>query len=113
QWYGLSVGGLVPGANAGADTTALLAVAAYVEAANTKHLLGITSQEAGALSSVVTTDIGYQLKQLLYKRTFTQYSSSAQHAHCSALARILTVDYEGSGTTITLKFKQEPGVVAE
>lgn len=113
QWYGLSVGGLVPGANAGADTTALLAVSAYVEGANTKHLFALTTQEAGALSAVVTADIAYQLKALGYKRSFCQYSSSALHAHCSALARILTVDYEGSGTAITLKFKPEPGVVAE
>jgi hypothetical protein len=31
----------------------------------------------------------------------------------SALARILSVDYEQSGSAITLKFKQEPGIVAE
>lgn len=113
QFYGVAVGGLTPGANAGADTTALLAVAAYIEAANNKHILGITSQEAGALSAVVTTDIGYQLKALGYDRTLYQYSSSSPHAVLSLLARILTVDYEGEGTAITLKFKQEPGVVAE
>lgn len=113
QFYGLAYAGLVPGANAGADTTALLAVAAYVEGANAKHLLAITTQEAGSISAVSTTDIGYQLKQLAYKRTLTQYSSSAPYAALSALARILTVDYEGSQTAITLKFKLEPGIVAE
>lgn len=113
QWYGLAVGGLTPGANGGADTAALLAVSAYIEGANTKHMFAITTQEPGALSGVSTTDIPYQLKQLAYKRTLCQYSSSAQHAAVSAMARILPVDYEGSGTAITMKFKQEPGVVAE
>jgi sulfur carrier protein ThiS len=48
-----------------------------------------------------------------YKRTMTQYSSTAPNAALSAAARILAVNYEGDNTTITLKFKQEPGVVAE
>lgn len=113
RFYGVGIGGLVPGANAGVDTAALLAAAAYVEGAGAKHMLFLTTQEAGTVSSVSTTDIGYQAKQLAYKRTFTQYSSSSPHAAISAAARILTVDYEGSNTTITLKFKQEPGVVAE
>ena len=113
QFYGVAVGGLTPGANAGADTAALLALAEYLEGTNTKHVLGITTQEPGSTSAVSTQDIGYQLKQLGYKRTFTQYSSSSPHAVLSALARILTVNYEGENTAITLKFKQEPGVIAE
>lgn len=113
QFYGLAVGGLTPGANAGADNTALLAVAAYVEGASAKHMLAITTQEAGAISAASTTDIAYQLAQVKYKRTFCQYSSSSGHAAISALARILPTNYEGSNTAITLKFKQEPGVAAE
>lgn len=113
QFYGVGIGGLVPGANAGADTTALLAAAAYIEGSNGKHLLAITTQEAGVINAATTTDIAYQLKALAYKRTLVQYSSTAAHASISAIARILTVDYEGSGTAITLKFKLEPGVVAE
>lgn len=112
-YYGLMMGGLIPGANAGADNTALLAVSAYLEAAGNKHMLFINTQEAGAISGVSTTDIAYQAKVALYKRTFVQYSSSAAHAVLSAAARLLGVDYEGSGTALTLKYKQEPGVVAE
>lgn len=113
QFYSVAVGGLVPGANAGADTSALLAVAGFIEGSNNKHLLAVTSQEAAALSAIATTDILYQLKELGYNRTFGQYSSSSAYAAVSALARLLTTDYEGSGTAITLKFKQQPGVVAE
>lgn len=91
----------------------ILAAAAYLEASGPKHILFVTTQEAGTLSSVSTVDLAYQLKQLAYKRTFVQYSSTAPNAAVSAAARILGVNYEGDNTTITLKFKQEPGVVAE
>lgn len=111
QWYGVNIPGYLP--DAGANTTGLLAVAAYIEGTNTKHVLGITTQEAGAISSVVTTDICYLLEQLGYKRTMSQYSSSDPNAIVSAMARIMTTNYDGSNTVITLKFKQEPGVVAE
>lgn len=90
-----------------------LAVAAFIEATNTKHIYGVTTQEAGVLSSVDTSNIAFQLKALGYKRTFTQYSSSNPYAVCSALARILTTDYTGNSTVITLMYKQEPGIVAE
>lgn len=90
-----------------------LAVAAFIEGTNTKHLYGITTQEAGALSSVSTTDLAYLLKAAGYNKTMIQYSSSNAHAVASALARILTTDYGGNNTMITLMYKQEPGIVAE
>ncbi len=105
QWYALQV--------LGAVNSDHLAIAAYIEAANTKHLYGVTTQEAGVLSSVDTTNIAYQLKQLAYKRTVTQYSSSNAYAVASLFGRILTVNYEGNSTVITLMYKQEPGIVPE
>lgn len=90
-----------------------LAVAAYVEASNNKHFQGVTSQDPNAPSSVATTDIGYLLKALGYKKTAAQYSSTNPYAVVSELARIMTTDYEGNNTVITLAFKGEPGVVAE
>lgn len=90
-----------------------LAIAAYIEAATNKHIYGVTSQAAGILSAVSTTDIAYVLSELGYKRTILQYSSSDANAVVSALARLLTTNFQGSATVITLKFKQEPGVVAE
>lgn len=90
-----------------------LAVAAFIEGTNTKHLYGVTTQEAGALSSVSTTDLAYLLKAAGYNKTMIQYSSSNAYAVASALARILTTDYGGNNTMITLMYKQEPGIVAE
>lgn len=91
----------------------VLAVAQYVEGANTKHVYGHTTQQAGALVAATTTDIASQLKALGYKKTLVQFSSSNAYAVVSGLARILTTDYTASATAITLMYKQEPGVVAE
>ncbi len=90
-----------------------LAIAAYIEAANNKHIYGLTSQDAAILSSIATSDIAYQLKALGYKRSITQYSSSSLYAVSSLFGRAITVDYTGSNTTITLFYKQEPGVASE
>lgn len=104
-WYGLFI--------AGAADSDHLAVAAYIEAANTKHAYGVNHQEAGVLTSTDTTNISYQLKQLGYRKTLSQYSSSNLYAVVSLMARIFTTNYNASKTTITLMYKTEPGVVAE
>jgi hypothetical protein len=106
QWYSL----VIP---SGAVTADHLAVAGFIEATTSKHVYAITTQDSATLSSASTTDVAYLIQQLGYKRTLTQYSSSDAYAVISAFARILTVDYNGSNTTITLKFKQEPGVAPE
>ncbi|MBR7539811.1 DUF3383 family protein, partial [Mycobacterium tuberculosis] len=76
-------------------------------------LYGITSQEAAAVDATQTTDIGYLLKQLGYKYSFAQWSSTSPYAVASMLGRLLTVNFNGNRTTITLMYKTEPGVVAE
>ncbi len=105
-WYALHL------AN-GSTNADHLAIAAYIEGSNTKHVYAVTTQEAGALVAADTANIAYQLKQLKYAKTFVQYSSSSPYAAVSALARILTTDYTANNTTITLMFKGEPGVSAE
>lgn len=105
QFYGLTFTSLINSDH--------LAVAAYIEAATNKHLYGITSTDAGVLSSLSVSDIAYLTSNLKYKRTSVQYSSSNSYAVCSLLARILTTNYNANNTTITLMYKQEPGIVAE
>lgn len=105
QFYGLFVCGAVD-----ADH---LAIAAYIEGANTKHAYGVNHQEGGVLVSTDTTNISYQLKALGYKKTLSQYSSTSLYAVVSLMARILTTDYTANKTVITLMYKTEPGVVAE
>lgn len=105
QWYALVVPSAINDDH--------LAIAPFIEASDTKHFYGLTTQEAGVLSSVDTTNIAYLLKQLGYKKSMVQYSSSNAYAVVSALARILTTNYQGNSTVITLMYKQEPGIVAE
>lgn len=90
-----------------------LAIAPFINAASNKHIYAVTTQEAASVVASATTDIGYQLAQFGYFRTFVQYSSSNPYSVVSALGRILTTDYGGNNTVITLMYKQEPGIVPE
>jgi hypothetical protein len=89
-----------------------LAVAAFIEA-DQKHLYGATSQEPAAVDPTQTSDLGYQMAQLGYKYSVVQYSSTTPYAVASLFGRLLTVNFNGNRTTITLDFKTEPGIVAE
>lgn len=93
----------------------VLAVAGYIEGdgTNNPHLFGVTTAEAAAVVSPDTTSIGYQLKQLDYNRTFTEYSSTTLYAVASLIGRFVTVNFFASNSTITGMYKQQPGVVAE
>ena len=108
DWYGVTV------ATATApNDAAYLAAAAFIEGAAVSHILGITITNTQALDSTVTNDLPSLLKTANYKRTVTQYSSSSPYAVASLLGRAFTVDFTANNSTITLKFKQEPGVSAE
>ncbi|MDN7413501.1 DUF3383 domain-containing protein [Burkholderia vietnamiensis] len=89
-----------------------IAVANLTEA-DQRHIYGITTQNPQVLDSTVTTDIASKLKALNLKYTILQYSSSTPYAVSSMLGRLLTVNFDGNNTTITLMFKQEPSVAAE
>jgi len=108
NWYGLYFASSVPLVDA--DN---VAVAGYIEGANTSRIFGITTQSATVLDPTTSSDIASQLKALGYKRTFIQYSSSNAYAAASIFGRAFTVNFLGSNTTLTIKFKQEPGVAAE
>lgn len=108
NWYGLYVAASVVPANSD-----ILAVAQYIEGAAASRIFGVTTQDTNTTLSSSTNDLASQLKALGYKRTFTQYSSSSAYAAASIFGRAFTVDFQGSNTTLTIKFKQEPGVVAE
>jgi hypothetical protein len=104
-WYGL----VVPSA----DDDEHVLVAAYIEASGNRHIYGVTTQEAGVIVAATDDDIASVLSAAGYMRTVVQYSSSSAYAVCSLLGRILTTDYDGVNTVITVKFKDEPGVTAE
>lgn len=107
-WYGATFATATPPADAD-----YIAVAGYIEGANRAHIFGVTSQEPGILDPTNNSDIASSIKVLGYKRTFTQYSSSSQYAAASIFGRAFTVNFNANNSVITLKFKQEPGIVAE
>jgi hypothetical protein len=106
-WYGLMF------ADTTVNNTQHLSIAGYIEGAGMSHVYGITSQEATAIDGTQNTDIASQLQALGYRRSFVQYSSSSPYAVASVFGRAFTVDFTANNSTITLKFKQEPGVIAE
>lgn len=108
DWYGITVAS----ATTPADND-ILAAAAFIEGASVSHIFGITLTNTTALDGTITNDLPSLLKAAGYKRTTTQYSSSSRYAVASMIGRAFTVDFTANNTTITLKFKQEPGVAAE
>lgn len=89
-----------------------LSIAGYIEGSSNKHLYGLATASAAALIQPDTTSIGAQLKALGYNRTLYQWSNtSPARSHISIFGRMNSVDFAGTDSTITLMFKQEPGVI--
>ncbi|HDT6508333.1 TPA: DUF3383 family protein [Klebsiella aerogenes] len=109
-WYGLHLA--VPEADYPNDAD-IITVSAAIEASTISRIFGITTDEAMILDAATATDLASKLKAAKYSRTFIQYSTSSRYAALSAFARAFTVDFTGSNTTITLKFKQEHGITYE
>ena len=108
EWYGLQFALAAP-----LSVTDTVAVAAFIEGCSPVSIYGVTTQDTTVMDGTVNTDIASQLNALGFSRTFIQYSSSSPHAVAAMYGRAFTVDFEGSDTVITLKFKQEPGVAGE
>lgn len=97
----------------GVPTSDVLAAAAFIEAQGKKRIFGITLGLTTVIDPTSTTDLGSLLKTANLRRTFAQYASVSPYAVASFFGRAATINFQGSNTTLTLKFKQEPGVVAE
>lgn len=89
------------------------AVANFIEAQNPSRIFGITTQSAAVIDPTQTTDLASVLKSLNLQHTFIDYSSYSPYACASMFGRAFTVDFTANNSVITLKFKQEPGIVAE
>ncbi|MCF8599129.1 DUF3383 family protein [Klebsiella sp. 2019SCSN059] len=108
NWYGLAIAD-----SADLVEADVISVAAAIEASSLSRILAVTTDDVNVLVSGNTDNIGYKLKAASYSRTFWQYSSSSKYAAISAFGRAFTVNFTGNNTTITLKFKTEPGVTYE
>ncbi len=94
------------------DTADSVAVADWCQA-RTKIFFN-TSNDANCLVATATDDIMSQLKAKALSRTLSQYSSSPdEYPSASIAGRAFTVNFEGTNTTLTLKFKKQPTITVE
>lgn len=107
EWYGFMFA-----ADATITDEQLIDVSKFIEGSSKSRIHGVTCTDARMLDSTFTTDIGSKLKELGLNRSVVQYSANP-YAAASLFGRAFTVNFNGNKTTITLKFKQQPGVVAE
>lgn len=106
QWYGLSFA-----ASTMPTAAQIVEVAAFIEGASISRIFGVTETDTRVLDATYTSDLASQLKALSYKRTCVQFSANP-YAICSLIGRAFSVNFSANRSTITLMYKQEPGVVA-
>lgn len=107
-WYGLMFSASVQ-----PDDDESIEVSDVIEALEISRIYGVTIVDTDVLSSIVTDDLASVMKAADYSRSFCQYCSTKYYAIASFFGRAFTVDFTAQNTTITLMFKQEPGVTAE
>lgn len=89
-----------------------LAVSDFIEALDLTRIFGVTITNSNVLSSLVTTDLASLMKAAAYRQSFCQYSQNA-YAVASFFGRAFSVNFAANRSTITLMYKQEPGVTGE
>lgn len=73
-----------------------------------------TTNDLDVLDSVTTTDIASVLQAKSLRRTVTTYGSTVeQYASASVAGRAFTVNFSQRNSTLTMKFKQLPGITVE
>jgi hypothetical protein len=107
SWYGLQFA-----ASTMPSVSENVAVAGLIQGLTISRIFGVTITNTSVLEEAITDDLASQLKALLYTRSCTQYSANA-YAIASLFGRAFSVNFAANRSTITLMYKQEPGVVAE
>lgn len=100
-------------AEEGVATNDIIAAGSLIEAQQKKRLFGATVTDTSVLDINVTNDPASLIEAQNFSRTFLLYSSSSPQAVASFFGRASTVNFQGSNTTITMKFKQLPGIASE
>ena len=107
QWYGLTfAASVMPTDNQALD------VSAYIEGLDLSRIYGVTITDTRVLDSTYEADLASVLLPLNRKRTCLQYSDN-EFAIASLMGRAFSVNFNANKSTITLMYKQEPGIVAE
>lgn len=89
-----------------------LAVAVFVNASAKSRICGVTDTDTRAMDGAWSQDIASRAKAAGNNRCLVAYSANP-YAVVSALARAFTVNFSTNRSTITLKFKQLAGIIAE
>jgi hypothetical protein len=103
SWYGFHLT---------ADAVAADQKGAMAFAESSELAFYCTESSVVAYDSGGTADLGYYSKSNAYSHTAVQWSDTNPYAAVSLMARALIVNYSQPNSTITLVFKQQPGVVA-
>ena len=112
DWYGLIFTKEVRDAAQVAGEDGVMAAATWVQA-RVKTFFNI-SNDLDVLDSVTTNDIVSQLNDATMTRTISTFASNVdQYSGASVAGRAFTVNFSQPNSTITLKFKQGPGIVVE
>jgi hypothetical protein len=101
----------------------IFTVAQLIEASSDSHIFGVTLNDKTGISNTVytedSTDVASKLKRGSYTRTclfYADYDANDtayrlnKYFAVSALGRMFSVNFYGSKTTLTLKFKQSPSL---
>ncbi len=90
-----------------------MSVADFILAASPSRIYGQTITNSLALDGTSTSDLAYKLSKANNGRVFTIFRVTPLMQPPRCLRRAFSVNFNGTNTTITLKFKQLPGVEAE
>lgn len=107
SWYGLQFA-----ASTMPTDDQAVAVAGLIQGLTISRIYGVVITSTTVLDANVTNDLATRMKDLSYTRTCTQYSANS-YAIASLFGRAFSVNFAANRSTITLMYKQEPGVVAE
>ena len=106
SWYGFAF-------TKEARTEAITLDASAWAEARTKIFFACTN-DVDSYDGASTTDIAYLLAQLSLSRTILTYSSTVdQYPEASLAGRAFSVDFTAGNPSITMKFKQLPGITVE
>lgn len=106
-WYGLTFA-----TKEALDVSKVLDVAGYIESATPARIFGVTETDTRCLSATYKEDLASKLKAQNLRRTFVCFSQN-KHSAASIFGRAFTTDFSMNRSTITLMYKQEPGIAAE
>lgn len=120
--YGRNFYGLVTATKKKIEEKDIVKIAQLIQSAADAHVYGITLTDKAFASTVYTAesqDLASKLKRGNYDRTICFFAEVVEgdsaydlnkYMAVSALGRMFTVNFDGSKTTLTLKFKQAPSL---